>query len=126
MSEAKYLIISFEHNAFWAPNERGYTKVIEKAGRYTKEKAEKICLGANEYLEPTNPYEVAVLAPEVESINAGLLAACEAAERALVGMAEASKELIEGVTGRQWTYRLSYDSAINQVRAAIAAVKGTT
>ena len=35
MMEEMYLIWSFEHNAWWGPNERGYTTTISEAGRYT-------------------------------------------------------------------------------------------
>jgi hypothetical protein len=42
-----YLIFSWEHNAFWRPNECGYTRFIERAGRYTKGRAEAICKGAS-------------------------------------------------------------------------------
>lgn len=31
----KYLIWSFEHNAWWKPNEMGYTENIVLAGRYS-------------------------------------------------------------------------------------------
>jgi hypothetical protein len=44
---AEYLIWSFEHNAWWGPNEVGYVKNIEKAGRYSLAGAERICLAAN-------------------------------------------------------------------------------
>lgn len=38
----KYLIWSFEHDAWWAPDRRGYTEDIEKAGRYSKDEAGEI------------------------------------------------------------------------------------
>jgi len=37
-----YLIWSNEHAMWWGPDERGYTGVIEAAGRYTREAAERI------------------------------------------------------------------------------------
>lgn len=42
-----YYIWSFEHNAWWRPNELGYTKSISEAGIYQPERAHKICLNAN-------------------------------------------------------------------------------
>jgi hypothetical protein len=42
-----YLIWSFEHNAWWGPGECGYVGDVDRAGRYTLEHAEKICLQAN-------------------------------------------------------------------------------
>jgi len=38
-----YLIWSHEHNAWWGPNERGYTQFISSAGRYREEDAWRIC-----------------------------------------------------------------------------------
>ena len=38
----KYLIWSFEHNAWWRPNECGYTENIDEAGRYEPEDAKRI------------------------------------------------------------------------------------
>jgi len=42
-----YLIWSNEHAMWWGPDERGYTGVIEAAGRYTREAAERICRDAS-------------------------------------------------------------------------------
>lgn len=47
MSETKYRIWSFEHNAWWRPNWCDYTPHIELAGIYSKEIAEVICMDAN-------------------------------------------------------------------------------
>jgi hypothetical protein len=38
-----YLIWSHEHNAWWGPEERGYTNFIRAAGRYLKQDAMRIC-----------------------------------------------------------------------------------
>ena len=48
----KYLIESMEHTyddtlVWWKPKHTGYTCDLNKAGRYSKEEAEKICSGAN-------------------------------------------------------------------------------
>lgn len=37
-----YLIWSYDHNAWWRPNECGYTERIEEAGRYTASTAGRI------------------------------------------------------------------------------------
>lgn len=49
-----YLIWSFEHNAWWAPNSRGYTTDVKVAGLYGKEEAERICENANRYSSKPN------------------------------------------------------------------------
>lgn len=60
----KWLIWSNEHGAWWAPNSRGYTTLLEAAGRYTKEQADVICGKLGEPRFEGVPDEVAVLAPE--------------------------------------------------------------
>lgn len=35
----KYLIWSYEHDAWWRPFDSGYTDLTEKAGRYTANEA---------------------------------------------------------------------------------------
>ena len=47
MSNDKYLVWSFEHAQWWAPNKFGYTPDVTKAGRYFHEEAESICREAN-------------------------------------------------------------------------------
>lgn len=46
-----YLIESMEHThgsnrVWWAPDSKGYTCNIDKAGRYTLHEATRICVGA--------------------------------------------------------------------------------
>jgi hypothetical protein len=61
----KYLVWSNEHQAWWAPNKRGYISVISKAGRYHRTAAEQICRHANAFIDKdAEPHEVMVLAPE--------------------------------------------------------------
>lgn len=59
---AKYLVWSNEHRAWWAPDERGYTRRIERAGRYGRAQAIKIAgtRGGGWPIEG-NPYEIAIL-----------------------------------------------------------------
>lgn len=65
MTDAKYLVWSNEHAAWWRPGRMGYTSLIEAAGRYTLARAEQICKDANEFLPPgATRHEVLVLAPE--------------------------------------------------------------
>lgn len=47
MSEKKYRIWSFEHNAWWRPKWHGYTPNIEEAGIYEEREAQSICAQAN-------------------------------------------------------------------------------
>ena len=42
-----YVIWSFEHKAWWAPNRYGYTRLLDEAGRYTQADAEDIVATAN-------------------------------------------------------------------------------
>jgi hypothetical protein len=75
MREAQYLVFSWEHNAFWRPDRCGYTRFIEKAGRYSREEAEAICRDADyrTYAEQkradpeTPPSEICFPAPEALS-----------------------------------------------------------
>jgi hypothetical protein len=39
----KYIIWSNEHQAWWRPKSRGYTRWIEDAGRYDAKEAKAIC-----------------------------------------------------------------------------------
>lgn len=59
-----WLIVSWEHNAFWRPAERGYTKRVEEAGRYSLVDAAEICARANIVRPPDSPNVVMVVAPE--------------------------------------------------------------
>lgn len=43
----EWLIWSFEHNAWWAPNELGYTRDVNLAGRYSLVRAKEIVNNAN-------------------------------------------------------------------------------
>lgn len=44
-----FLIWSFDHNAWWKPDERGYTEDLIDAGLYSFQDAKRIVVGANEY-----------------------------------------------------------------------------
>ena len=44
-----WLIWSNEHNAWWAPNQRGYSVKRYNAGTYTFEDAKSIVTDANKY-----------------------------------------------------------------------------
>jgi len=44
---AKYLIWSIEHDAWWAPQERGYTRALTEAGIYDAADAQRIVARAN-------------------------------------------------------------------------------
>lgn len=57
----EYLVWSNEHSAWWGPNHADYFTKIEAAGRYSREAALGICMGARggrRYNE--NPSEVPV------------------------------------------------------------------
>lgn len=72
MSKRIWIILSNEHSAFWRPNMAGYTRILEEAGRYTKEEAEEICKsrhGGNPDINGVYA-EVALIAPEAEKHEA--------------------------------------------------------
>lgn len=63
----EWLIWSNEHEAWWRPNHRGYTCIIEEAGRYSKAEADSIVANANActpHRRGTKTNEMAVKAPE--------------------------------------------------------------
>jgi len=43
----RFVIWSIEHQAWWAPAERGYVETVADAGLYTRERAEAIVRDAN-------------------------------------------------------------------------------
>lgn len=70
-----YLVWSNEHHAWWKPDERGYTRIIERAGRYAR--ADAITIASRRgggWQAESNPYEIAI--PEADAIAqyAGLTA----------------------------------------------------
>lgn len=64
-----WMIYSREHNAWWAPHERGYTRDAQYAGFYTRKRAKQICEGAG-LDSHGNVQEFMYLAPQaVEGIR---------------------------------------------------------
>lgn len=62
MREEPYLIWSNEHKKWWCPYGEGYTNLVQKAGRYSSEKAIDICNDANcQWDEDCNPNELPIL-----------------------------------------------------------------
>jgi ribosomal protein S27AE len=49
-----WLVWSFEHGAWWGPGKCGYTRSLNKAGRYTRLEALEICDEANRYSKEVN------------------------------------------------------------------------
>jgi hypothetical protein len=47
MTEQPWVIWSFEHDAWWAPQEWGYVQTLAAAGRYTEARARQIEAHAN-------------------------------------------------------------------------------
>ena len=65
--EGKYLVWSNEHRAWWGPDERGYTRIIERAGRYDRDKAFSISSKrGGGWQREENPDEIAI--PEADAI----------------------------------------------------------
>lgn len=113
---AIWLIYSREHNAFWKPNERGYTTLVTEAGRYTGPRALRICIDANLGLAERSPNEVAVLDPEVAVLNAQLLSASRAARRLFD----------QGCVDRGFSDERNWiDDTLDEIDAALLAAKGT-
>lgn len=57
----EWLIWSNEHDAWWGPNHRGYTKDRAEAGRYTYHEACAIVEGANKHRGEMTPNEAMIL-----------------------------------------------------------------
>lgn len=65
--EGKYLVWSNEHRAWWGPDHRGYTRAIERAGRYDRGEAFSIASKRGGGWErEANPDEIAI--PEADAI----------------------------------------------------------
>lgn len=63
----QYLVWSNEHHAWWGPEERGYTRIIERAGRYTRSQAMTIASRrGGGWQTESNPYEIAI--PEADAV----------------------------------------------------------
>jgi hypothetical protein len=80
-----YLIYSREHNAWWRPEERGYTLEIAEAGRYTAEEVRRICFAANVRPGPDGgPNEFHVPAHEAlsDAFRAGVICGGASSESA--------------------------------------------
>ena len=65
-ANARYLIWSHSHRAWWRPERSGYTSEIDQAGRYSREEADQICPGHPRCGDPDDggPWETMHLAPE--------------------------------------------------------------
>ena len=61
----KWLIWSIEHGAWWGPNQTGYYKLKDNAGRYSKEDAVEIVMTANKWAGDKTPNEAMI--PELET-----------------------------------------------------------
>lgn len=61
-----YLIWSNEHRAWWNPKSSGYTKNLDRAGRYNRAEALVICSGARDGWGASDiPSEIPVLEDDV-------------------------------------------------------------
>jgi hypothetical protein len=59
-----WLVWSCEHDAWWRANDHGYTPYIEKAGRYSLERAMEICCMKPSGQYPSLRDEIPVPSPE--------------------------------------------------------------
>jgi len=107
-----YLVWSNQQRRWWGPAKRGYTSVIEEAGRYTRAEAEAIVtdatLGGTLTRTNIDPYsgtvreildEVMVLAPEaaaeVEQLNADHAEVCARYDERLAYVSERRIALVD-------------------------------
>jgi hypothetical protein len=56
----RYLIYSYEHDAWWRPNRMGYTRNIGEAGVYDLSDAARIVAHANRYRPKDSPNEAVI------------------------------------------------------------------
>lgn len=87
--QARWLIYSREHKAFWRALECGYTTDLDLAGRYTWADAGRIvraaCQGRSVAPEDSDAPEVVMLAPEASMADAMLAKLSELDRAAVVG-----------------------------------------
>lgn len=55
-----YVILSFEHDAWWRPGGMGYTPHLVEAGHYSKAESARIVADANRYSGSRHPHETAL------------------------------------------------------------------
>lgn len=71
MDNAKYVIWSHDHCAFWRPNSKGYTQALDLAGRYSEDEAREIttrsCPRSWSERSPDLPSDVMLRLPEDSS-----------------------------------------------------------
>lgn len=103
-----WLIYSREHQMWWRPLSRGYTKNICEAGRYSREYAEVICHEAGDLARDFGPAEFLMLAPEAADARSELLEACRALHAVSVPTGQDTRT----------------DRAMELTRAALAKAKG--
>ena len=78
--ESLYLVWSNEHRAWWAPGERGYTRIIERAGRYRRADALQIAgRRGGGWQTESIPYEIAIAEADAIAQYAGIADASVAA-----------------------------------------------
>lgn len=70
MPDTRYVIWSFEHNAWWRPGRMGYTQWLVEAGQYSEAEAQEICVQANQYLPAGQLQETAVLLSDAQAAEA--------------------------------------------------------
>lgn len=92
MTDAIWLVYSREHNAFWRPDQRGYTYDIAAAGRYTEADALECCQDRDP--QPGKcPSEIAVVAPEaaaeIRRLRSDIAAMNDFVDRTLDGLSTA-------------------------------------
>jgi hypothetical protein len=61
-NDGYWLVYSREHNRWWAPNQRGYVRLMKDAGRYDEREAKDICMSGDD--DDGGPMEFMHLAPE--------------------------------------------------------------
>lgn len=71
-----YLIWSNQHRSWWRPNSQGYTKHVDRAGRYSRKEALQICRhGRDGWIAGRAPDEVPVLEADALFCDQGPTAA---------------------------------------------------
>jgi hypothetical protein len=98
---ADYLVWSMEHNAWWAPDECGYTRDVSSAGRYTRERAREIAANPDPFPRRERAVRVDARHERVATANALIATIASCGRRFYLHNGRVGRIEIDG-RGRLW------------------------